>query len=197
MPGGSKTQEELIAIAHAETALAASPRLKDVELPRTVNQLRQAAAAARDGSWVQATIDSKANIRSMYGPIGPVIVFGPNNFPFAFNGAAGGDFAAAVAAGNPVIAKGHSSHPGTSRMLIEEADLAAQETDMPAGFVQLIYRTGHSDGEKLVSHPLVGAIGYTGSRSAGLTLEDGGRRAGKPIYLELSSINPVFVLPGG
>ena len=162
-----KRGEELVAMAHAETALASSPRSKDVELPRTVNQLRQAAAAARDGSWVQATIDTKANIRSMYGPIGPVAVFGPNNFPFAFNGAAGGDFAAAVAAGNPVIAKGHSSHPGTSRLLAEEAHAAAKETDMPAGFVQLIYRTGHADGEKLVSHPLIGAVGYTGSRARG------------------------------
>lgn len=191
-----KRAEELVAMAHTETALAASPRLKDVELPRTANQLRQAASAARDGSWVQATIDSKANIRSMYGPIGPVVVFGPNNFPFAFNGAAGGDFAAAVAAGNPVIAKGHSSHPGTSRILAEEAHLAAQETDMPAGFVQLIYRTSHRDGERLVSHPLMGAIGYTGSRSAGLALKTAADRAGKPIYLELSSINPIFVLPG-
>jgi NADP-dependent aldehyde dehydrogenase len=191
-----KRGEELVATAHAETALAVQPRLKDVELPRTVNQLRQASAAARDGSWVQATIDRKANIRSMYGPIGPVAVFGPNNFPFAFNGAAGGDFAAAVAAGNPVIAKGHSSHPGTSRILSEEAHEAAQETDMPAGFVQLIYRTGHSDGEKLVSHPLLGAVGYTGSRSAGLKLKTAADGAGKPIYLELSSINPVFILPG-
>jgi alpha-ketoglutaric semialdehyde dehydrogenase len=191
-----KRSEELVATAHAETALAVVPRLKDVELPRTVNQLRQAAAAARDGSWVQATIDTKANIRSMYGPIGPVAVFGPNNFPFAFNGAAGGDFAAAVAAGNPVIAKGHSSHPGTSRILAEEAQLAAKETDMPNGFVQLIYRTGHSDGERLAAHPRLGAIGYTGSRSAGLKLKTAADAVGKGIYLELSSINPVFVLPG-
>jgi alpha-ketoglutaric semialdehyde dehydrogenase len=188
--------EELIATAHAETALAIDPRLKAVELPRTVNQLRQAAAAARDGSWVQATIDTKANIRSMFAPLGPVVVFGPNNFPFAFNGAAGGDFAAAVAAGNPVIAKGHTSHPGTSRLLAEEAHQAALETDMPAGFVQLIYRTTHGDGERLVAHPLIGATGYTGSRQAGLRLKEAADRAGKPIYLELSSINPVFVLPG-
>jgi NADP-dependent aldehyde dehydrogenase len=191
-----KRADDLIARAHAETALAIEPRLKTVELPRTVNQLRQAAAAARDGSWVQATIDIKANIRSMYAPIGPVVVFGPNNFPFAFNGAAGGDFAAAVAAGNPVIAKGHTSHPGTSRLLAEEAHQAALETDLPAGFVQLIYRTSHTDGERLVSHPLIGATGYTGSRQAGLRLKEAADRAGKPIYLELSSINPVFILPG-
>jgi NADP-dependent aldehyde dehydrogenase len=188
--------EELVAMAHAETALPASPRLKDGELPRTSNQLRQAAAAARDGSWVTATIDAKSNIRSLYGPIGPVAVFGPNNFPFAFNSIAGGDFAAAVAAGNPVIAKGHSSHPGTTRLFAVEAQAAAEETGMPAGFVQLLYRTSHEDGAKLVGHPRLGASAYTGSRSAGLMLKHAADNAGKPIYLELSSINPVYFLPG-
>ncbi len=188
--------EELVERAHQETALPVSPRLQDVELPRTSNQLRQAAAAARDGSWVMATIDTNTNIRSMFAPLGPVAVFGPNNFPFAFNGIAGGDFAAAVAAGNPVIAKGHSSHPGTTRILAEEALQAASETDMPPAFVQLIYRTRHEDGAKFVSHPLMGATGYTGSRRAGLVLKNAADNAGKPIYLELSSINPVFVLPG-
>lgn len=188
--------EELVAMAHLETALPVTPRLKDAELPRTSNQLRQAAKAARDGSWARPTIDTAANIRSVLGPIGPVVVFGPNNFPFAFNGAAGGDFAAAVAAGNPVIAKGHSSHPGTTRLLAEEAQLAAAETEMPPGFVQLIYRTSHEDGKRLVSHPQIGASGYTGSRSAGMQLKEAADRMGKPIYLELSSINPVYVLPG-
>lgn len=188
--------DELVAMAHQETALPVTPRLKDGELPRTTNQLRQAAAAAREGSWACPTIDTSANIRSMHGPIGPVAVFGPNNFPFAFNSVAGGDFASAVAAGNPVIAKGHSSHPGTTRLLAQEAFAAAQETEMPAGFVQLIYRTSHDDGCRLVGHPEVGAIGYTGSRSAGLRLKEAADRAGNPIYLELSSINPVFVLPG-
>jgi NADP-dependent aldehyde dehydrogenase len=187
---------DLVALAHRETALPVQPRLQDAELPRTVNQLRQAAAAARDGSWSCATIDSQANIRSQLEPIGPVAVFGPNNFPFAFNSAAGGDFAAAVAAGNPVIAKGHSSHPGTTRLFAEAAHAAAQETEMPAGFVQLIYRTSHEDGLKLAAHPLLGAIGYTGSRSAGLALKSAADAVGKPIYLELSSINPVVFLPG-
>lgn len=187
---------ELAELAHQETALPVSPRLKDVELPRTTTQLRQAAAAAREGSWAMPTIDPKANIRSILGPIGPVAVFGPNNFPFAFNSIAGGDFAAAVAAGNPVIAKGHSSHPGTTRLFAEAAHEAAREAEMPAGFVQLIYRTSHADGARLVSHRLLGATGYTGSRSAGLVLKEAADRAGKPIYLELSSINPVFVLPG-
>ena len=187
---------ELVPLANMETGLPVEPRLAKAELPRTTNQLRQAAAAARDGSWQKPTIDSKANIRSVLGPLGPVVVFGPNNFPFAFNGVSGGDFAAAIAAGNPVIAKGHSSHPGTTRLLAEEAHLAAQETEMPAGFVQMIYRTEHADGVRLVSHPLIAATGYTGARETGLVLKAAADRAGKPIYLELSSINPVFVLPG-
>ena len=187
---------ELVEIANLETALPVQPRLKDAELPRTSNQLRQAAMAARDGSWAIPTIDTAPNIRSMLRAIGPVVVFGPNNFPFAFNSAAGGDFAAAVAAGNPVIAKGHSSHPGTTRLLAEEAQLAATETGMPTGFVQLIYRTNHDDGKRLVSHPAIGASGYTGSRSAGSQLKEAADRVGKPIYLELSSINPIYILPG-
>lgn len=188
--------EELSTTANAETALPVSPRLKDVELPRTSNQLRQAANAARNGSWACPVIDTKTNIRAMYGAIGPVVVFGPNNFPFAFNGISGGDFAAAVAAGNPVIAKGHTSHPATSRIFAEEAAEAAKETDMPPGFVQLIYRMSHADGAKLVSHSQIGAIGYTGARSTGLVLKEAADKVGKPIYLELSSINPVYFLSG-
>jgi NADP-dependent aldehyde dehydrogenase len=186
----------LVALAHEETALAVEPRLAKAELPRTINQLRQAAAAAREESWRSPIIDTKGNLRAQFESAGPVVVFGPNNFPFAFNGIAGGDFAAAVAAGNPVIAKGHSSHPGTTRLFGEAAHEAARETDMPAGFVQLLYRTAHADGEKLVSHPAIGATGYTGARDTGLVLKAAADRCGKPIYLELSSINPVFVLPG-
>ena len=188
--------DSIVAAANLETALPVEPRLKSVELPRTTNQLRQAAAAARDGSWALPTSDPQSGIRSIYGPIGPVAVFGPNNFPLAFNSIAGGDFAAAVAAGNPVIAKGHSSHPETTRLFAEAAHEAAEGTEMPAGFVQLIYRTSHADGAKLVSHPKLGATGYTGSRSAGLVLKRAADEAGKPIYLELSSINPVYMLPG-
>jgi NADP-dependent aldehyde dehydrogenase len=188
--------DALCAMAHQETALPIKPRLRDVELPRTANQLRQAAAAARDGSWSMPTIDTKLNIRSRYAAIGPVLVFGPNNFPLAFNSASGGDFAAAIAAGNPVIAKANTSHPGTTRLLAEMAQRASESTAMPAATVQLIYRTSHADGERLVSDLRVGATGYTGSRSAGLKLKAAADAAGKPIYLELSSINPVVLLPG-
>ncbi|MCS6978463.1 MAG: aldehyde dehydrogenase (NADP(+)) [Gemmatales bacterium] len=187
---------EIVAMAEAETALPAEPRLNSTELPRTTDQLRQAAAAAREGSWALPTIDRQRNIRSMYRPLGPVAVFGPNNFPLAFNSVAGGDFAAAVAAGCPVIAKANTSHPGTTRLLAEEAFQAVKEAGLPSAAVQLIYRTSHTDGERLVSHPLLGATAYTGSRAAGLVLKAAADRAGKPIYLELSSINPVVVLPG-
>lgn len=188
--------DDIVQAAHLETALPVSPRLKDGEMPRTLNQIRQAAAACRSRSWSLPTIDTNTNIRSMFGPIGPVAVFGPNNFPLAFNSIAGGDFAAAIAAGNPVIAKGHSSHPRTTQLFAEAAHQASQTTDMPPGWIQLLYRTSHADGARLVSHPLIGASGYTGSRHAGLVLKEAADRAGKPIYLELSSINPVYILPG-
>lgn len=188
--------ESLVEAAHEETALPVSPRLKDGELPRTIDQLRQAAAAARDGSWSQPTIDTQTNIRSRYEALGPVVVMGPNNFPFAFNSIAGGDFAAAVAAGNPVIAKGHPSHPLTTTLFAEAALEAVQSTGLPPAFVQLIYHTSRDDGLKLVSHPKIGATGFTGSRAGGMALKEAADRAGKPIYLEMSSINPVFVLAG-
>ena len=187
---------EIVELAHLETALPKEPRLKLVELPRTTGQLRQAAAATRDGAWALPTIDTKLNIRSVLGPIGPVWVFGPNNFPFAFNSVAGGDFAAAIAAGNPVIAKANTSHPGTSRLLAEEAAQAVQEVGLPPATVQLLYRTSHEDGVRLVADPRTGACAYTGSRSAGLKLKAAADAAGKPIYLELSSVNPVLILPG-
>jgi len=189
-------KDELVGMAHIETALPNSPRLADVELPRTTNQIRLAAAAAREGSWLSPIIDTKSNIRSCFAPLGPVCVFGPNNFPFAFGSISGGDFAAAIAAGNPVIAKANSSHPGTTRLFAEEADWAAKESNMPPGTVQLLYRTSHENGERLVADPRVGATGYTGSREAGLKLKAAADAAGKPIYLELSSINPVVIMPG-
>ncbi|MCU0521388.1 MAG: aldehyde dehydrogenase family protein [Anaerolineae bacterium] len=189
--------DTVAALAHVETGLAIEPRLRSSELPRTTDQLRQAAAAARERSWCHATIDTKRGLRSMLGPLGgPVVVFGPNNFPLAFNSVAGGDAAAALAAGNPIIAKANTGHPGTTKLLTEAAFEAMQATGMPSGLVQLIYRTSHEAGARLVSHPLVGATGFTGSRGAGLQLKEAADRVGKPIYLEMSSVNPVFVLPG-
>ena len=186
----------LVSKAHEETGLPATPRLGEVELPRTVNQLRLAAAAARSGDWAHPIIDRPSKIRSCFESLGPVLVFGPNNFPFAFGSVSGGDFAAAIAAGNPVIGKANSSHPGTTQIFAELALEAIKNTGMPAGLVQLLYRTSHEDGERLVSDARVGATGYTGSRHAGLKLKSVADAVGKPIYLELSSVNPVVILPG-
>lgn len=188
-------KDALVESAHAETGLAKSPRLADGELPRTTGQLRAAAASCRSGDWALATIDTAAGIRACYEALGPVCVFGPNNFPYAFGSVSGGDFAAAIAAGNPVIGKANSSHPETTRLLAELALSAAKETGVPDAIVQLIYRTKHADGERLVADRRIGATGYTGSRSAGLKLKAAADAVGKPIYLELSSVNPVVVLP--
>lgn len=189
--------DDLIRTANAETGLPVEPRLKSVELPRTTDQLRQAARAARDRSWCRATLDTKLNLRSRLAPLGgPVVVLGPNNFPFAFNGICGGDFAAALAAGNPVIAKSNPGHPGTTRLLAQAAFGALEASGLSRAAVQLLYHLPEELGHALVAHPLVGATAFTGSRPAGLALKASAERAGKPIYLEMSSVNPVFFLPG-
>jgi NADP-dependent aldehyde dehydrogenase len=187
---------EIVDLAHLETGLPKTPRLAAVELPRTTSQLRQAAAAALDGSWALPAIDTKINLRSVLEPVGPVLVFGPNNFPFAYNGVAGGDFASAIAAGNPVIAKAHPSHPGTSRLLAEEALASVLESGLPPATVQMIYNVASEDGLRLAADPRLGAVGFTGSRAGGLRLKAAADAVGKPIYLELSSLNPVVILPG-
>lgn len=189
--------DTLVEMAHLETGLPSEPRLRTVELPRTTNQLRLAAAAARERSWCRAIIDTQTNIRVKYGPLGgPVTVFGPNNFPFAFNSISGGDFAAAIASGNPVIAKGNPGHPGTTKILAEAAFDALQESGLPLNMVQLIYHMPPDLGLRLVADARLGATAFTGSRRAGLKLKEAADHAGNLIYLEMSSINPVFVLPG-
>jgi len=188
--------EELVATAHQETGLAIKPRLLDVELPRTTTQLRQAASAARDGSWQHAVIDTKNNIRSHFAPIGPVVVFGPNNFPFAFNGISGGDFAAAIATGCPVIAKAHPLHPGTTRLLAQCAASALAQSTLPPATVQMLYSVANEDALRLVGDPRIGASSFTGSRAGGLRLKAAADAAGKPMYLEMSSLNPIVILPG-
>ncbi|MEM7477389.1 MAG: aldehyde dehydrogenase (NADP(+)) [Planctomycetota bacterium] len=188
--------DALSEVAFRETGLPVEPRLAKVEGPRTSGQLRQAAAAARNGTWAQPTIDTAAGIRSCYEAIGPVCVFGPNNFPFAFGSVSGGDFAAAIAAGNPVIGKANTSHPETTLKLAELAKSAVEKSGLPAATVQLIYRMSHEDGKRFVQDPRLGAVGYTGSRGAGLALKSAADEVGKPIYLELSSVNPVVLLPG-
>jgi NADP-dependent aldehyde dehydrogenase len=188
---------EFVEQAQAETGLPKAPRLKDVELPRTTDQLRQAARAAREGSWRRPVRDDARKIWSVFAPLGgPVVVMGPNNFPFAFNSAAGGDFAAAIAAQNPVIAKANTSHPGTTRLFAEVALEAVLATGLHPATVQLLYRVPAEVGLEMVAHPLTGATAFTGSKSAGLKLKEAADRAGKPVYLEMSSVNPVVMMEG-
>ena len=188
--------DALVDSAHVETRLPREPRLRQVELPRTTGQLRQAARAARERSYRDVHIDTKNGIRSMRGPLGGgVAVFGPNNFPFAFNSVMGGDFAAAIAAGNPVIAKAHPGHLGTTLLLAQAADRALAESGLPGATVQLIHALPNELGLALVADPRIGASAFTGSRRAGFALKAAAERAGKPIYLEMSAVNPLFVLP--
>lgn len=190
-------KEALVATAHAETALPVSPRLADVELPRTTGQLRQAAQAVRDYTWTQPVIDTKAGLRAHFAPLHkPVLVLGPNNFPFAFNAVAGSDFASAIAARNPVIAKAHPSHPATSKLLAELAHRTATACGLPAATVQLFFDVEPATGLRLAGDRRIGAIGFTGSRGAGLALKAAADASGVPIYAEMSSVNPVFLLPG-
>lgn len=195
--------EDLIARASAETGLPAE-RLTG-ERSRTVGQLRLFAAVVREGAWVEATIDRalpnraplpRPDLRRMLIPFGPVAVFGASNFPLAFS-VAGGDTASALAAGNPVIVKAHPAHPGTSEIVAHAIVSAAHRTKMPAGIFALLQ--GHSPALSLalVEHKLTAAVGFTGSQRVGRALYDAAARRDTPIpvYAEMGSTNPVFVLP--
>jgi NADP-dependent aldehyde dehydrogenase len=188
--------DELVAVAHAETGLAVKPRLTDVELPRTLDQLRQAAAAAREGTWRMGMIDSQRNIRSAAFGLGPVVVFPPANFPLAYGAVTGGDFAAAIAGGNPVIAKAHPGHPGVSRLAAEEALFAVRETGLPPATVQLVHGISGDDGVRLVADERVGGTGFTGGQEAGKRLAAAAAETGRVIWVEMGSLNPVVLLPG-
>jgi alpha-ketoglutaric semialdehyde dehydrogenase len=187
---------ELVAAAHAETGLPVKPRLADAEMPRMLDQLRQAAAAAREGTWRMAMIDATKNIRSAAFGLGPVVVFPPANFPFAYGCVTGGDFAAAIAAGNPVIAKAHPGHPSVSRIAAEEAAVALAEAGLPPAAVQLLHGIPLADGERIVADPRVAATGFTGSQQAGRRLFAAAASAGKVMWVEMGSVNPVVLLPG-
>jgi len=196
--------DELIDRAHNETALP-KPRLQG-ETARTCHQLRLFAEVAEEGSWVGARIDRadlgrkptpKPDIRSMLRPLGPVVVFGASNFPLAFS-VAGGDTASALAAGNPVIVKAHPAHPGTSELVGQAIRASISTCNLPEGVFSLLFDGGTKVGGALVVHPLVKAVGFTGSRRAGraLTALAAARPEPIPFFGEMSSTNPVFVLPG-
>jgi NADP-dependent aldehyde dehydrogenase len=194
---------ELVERANRETALPEA-RLKG-ESGRTINQLRLFAQVIEEGSWVNARIDPaqpdrkplpRSDIRSMMKPLGPVAVFGASNFPLAFS-VAGGDTAAAFAAGNPVIVKAHHAHPGTSEMVGQVIARSVLECGLPSGVFALLFGAGSEIGAALVDHPKVKAVGFTGSLSAGKALMQRAAARPEPIpcFMEMSSVNPLFVLP--
>ena len=195
---------DVIERAAQETALAQA-RLQG-ETARTCAQLRLFAQVAEEGSWVQARIDRadpkrkpapKPDIRSMLRPLGPVVVFGASNFPLAFS-VAGGDTASALAGGNTVIVKAHAAHPGTSELVGRAVRESVRECGLPEGVFSLLFGSGPQIGTALMKHPLVKAGGFTGSRTAGRILMDVAAARPEPIpfYAEMSSTNPVFILPG-
>lgn len=195
---------ELVERAELETALPKA-RLQS-ETARTCNQLRLFAHLVEEGSWLMARIDRtdpqrkplpKPDIRSLLRPLGPVVVFGASNFPLAFS-VAGGDTASALAGGNPVIVKGHSAHPGTSEIVGDAVREAVKTCNLPEGVFSLLFGGGNEVGGALMKHPLVKAGGFTGSRTAGKILMNVAASRPEPIpfYAEMSSTNPVFILPG-
>ena len=195
---------DVIERAAQETALPQA-RLQG-ETARTCAQLRLFAQVAEEGSWVHARIDRavpdrkpapKPDIRSMLRPLGPVVVFGASNFPMAFS-VAGGDTASALAGGNTVIVKAHAAHPGTSELVGRAVQESVRECSLPEGVFSVLFGSGPQVGIALMKHPLVKAGGFTGSRAAGRILMDvaAGRPEPIPFYAEMSSTNPVFILPG-
>lgn len=175
------------------------------ERGRTVGQLRMFADLLEEGSWVEARIDTalpdrlplpRPDLRRMQIPLGPVAVFGASNFPLAFS-VAGGDTASALAAGCPVVFKAHPAHPGTSEMTARAIDRAAHAAGMPEGVFSLLQGQGHEVGIALVRHPEIKAVGFTGSIRAGRALFDAAAARPEPIpvFAEMGSVNPVFILP--
>ena len=188
----------LLETADWETGLGL-PRLQD-ERARTTGQLRKFATLLREGSYVDAIIDTATeaapDIRRMLIPIGPVGVFSASNFPFAF-AVAGGDTASAFAAGCPVVVKGHPSHPATSMLFAEAINSAIRQSGFPPGIFSLIQGTDVEVGLALVRHPQIEAIGFTGSLRAGRAIYDAAAARPRPIrvYAEMGSVNPVIFLP--
>lgn len=195
--------DELIDRAHRETGLPPA-RLK-MERGRTTGQLRLFGQLVREGSWVDARIDRaqpnrrpipKPDLRRMLIPLGPVVVFPASNFPLAFS-VAGGDTASAWAAGCPVIVKARSCHAGTSDLIAQAVDRAVAAVGMPDGWFSMLHGPGREVGVFLVRHPAAKAVGFTGSLQGGRALFDAAaaRPDPIPVYAEMGSINPVFLLP--
>ena len=195
--------EEIVPRVVAETGIA-GPRVRG-ELARTTNQLRLFAGVVRDGSHLGVRVETalpdreplpRPDLRQRRIPVGPVAVFGASNFPLAFS-VAGGDTASALAAGCPVVVKAHPSHPGTSELVAGAVAAAVAEHDLPAGVFSMLHGSTEV-GTALVAHPAIAAVGFTGSRAAGvaLTAVANARLRPIPVFAEMSSVNPVVLLPG-
>src|SRR5205807_6520010 len=193
--------DPLLERAGAESGLPAA-RLTG-ERGRTMAQLKMFASLVREGSWVDASIDRaqpdrkplpKPDLRRKLISIGPVVVFGASNFPLAYS-VAGGDTASALAAGNPVIVKAHPAHPGTSELVGRAIRASVEDCALPQGVFSLLFDSGTQVGSGLVTHPLLKAVGFTGSRNAGRALMDlaASRPEPIPFFAEMSSTNPVFI----
>jgi alpha-ketoglutaric semialdehyde dehydrogenase len=196
--------DTLVARVQLETGIV-EPRVRG-ELARTTHQLRLFASVVAEGSWTGARLDTplpdrtplpRPDLRQRKVPLGPVAVFGASNFPLAFS-VAGGDTAAALAAGCPVVVKAHSAHPGTSELVAGAIARAVEQHGLPEGVFSMVYGGGPDVGVALVEHPAIKAVGFTGSRGAGTALmaAAAARPVPIPVYAEMSSINPVFLLPG-
>jgi NADP-dependent aldehyde dehydrogenase len=194
--------DEVLKVAQEETHLTEA-RLRN-ERTRTIFQLNNYADACERGDWLEARIDTavadrnppKPDLRKMLIPLGPVVVFGAANFPFAYS-TAGGDTACAFAAGCPVIVKAHPAHAGTSEMVANAILKAAEKCDMPVGIFSHLHGAGNEVGEALVKHSFVKAVGFTGSYFGGKQLFDWAnqRKEPIPVFAEMSSVNPVFLFP--
>ncbi|HEX3445297.1 MAG TPA: aldehyde dehydrogenase (NADP(+)) [Chthoniobacterales bacterium] len=195
--------DELIQVCHEESKLAVD-RLRG-ERARTVNQLVMFADLIEEGSWVDARIDTalperkpvpKPDLRRMLIPLGPIAVFSASNFPLAFS-VAGGDTASAFGAGCPVVVKAHPAHPRTSALVADAIGRAIADTGMPKAIFHLLTDTSIEAGKHLVTHPVIRAVGFTGSTQAGRSLFNlaVGRPDPIPVFAEMSSLNPVLVMP--
>jgi 2,5-dioxopentanoate dehydrogenase len=195
--------DKLVKRAMAETAL---PEARIIgERGRTVNQLKMFAQLLRQGSWVEATIDTsipdreplpKSDLRKYRQAVGPVVVFGASNFPLAFS-TAGGDTTSALASGCPVIVKSHPSHPGTGELVASAIIKATEKTNMPNGVFSFLNDSGFEVGSQLTTHPDIKCVAFTGSRCGGKALFDlaNKRKEPIPVFAEMGSTNPVFILP--
>lgn len=195
--------DELVSTAMLETALPEGRIIG--ERGRTVNQLKMFAKLLKEGSWVEASIDvaipdrdpiPKPDLRRYRQAVGPVVVFGASNFPLAFS-TAGGDTASALAAGCPVIVKAHPSHPGTNELVASAIIKAAETTNMPNGVFSSLNDSRFEVGRQLVLHPNVKSVAFTGSFAGGKALFDLSNTRSEPIpvFAEMGSVNPVFILP--